>query len=80
VNSLSELKPTRTLDCIGLFCPIPVFQTRQALDKLSKGEILEVMADDPAAEGDIQSLAKRLTVTILKIEKEEGKVRIFLQK
>ncbi|MEM2990886.1 MAG: sulfurtransferase TusA family protein [Halobacteria archaeon] len=53
------MKPDRTLDCIGLYCPVPVFKTREEMDKLEAGEILEVLADDPAAEEDIRRWAKR---------------------
>ena len=77
---MSGPEPNQTLDCLGLFCPIPVFQTRQALDKLAKGEILEVLVDDPAAEGDIPSLAKRLNVKILKMDKDANGIRFLLEK
>ena len=40
----------QTLDCIGLYCPIPVLKTRQEMDKLDIGEVLEILADDAAAE------------------------------
>ena len=80
MENLADPKPNQTLDCLGLFCPIPVFQTRQALDKLAKGEILEVLVDDPAAEGDIPSLAKRLNVKILKTDKEVDRIRFLLEK
>ena len=75
-----DREPDQTLDCLGLFCPIPVFQTRQALDKLAKGEILEVLVDDPAAEGDIPSLAKRLDVKVLRMDKEADRIRFLLEK
>ncbi|MCJ7770523.1 sulfurtransferase TusA family protein [Candidatus Bathyarchaeota archaeon] len=77
---MPDPEPNQTLDCLGLFCPIPVFQTRQALDKLAKGEILEVLVDDPAAEGDIPSLAKRLNVKILKMDKDADRIRFLLEK
>jgi TusA-related sulfurtransferase len=80
LNDLPDPEPNQTLDCLGLFCPIPVFQTRQALDKLAKGEILEVLVDDPAAEGDIPSLAKRLNVKILKMDKDVDRIRFLLEK
>ena len=80
MNKLAEPKADRILDCLGLFCPVPVFQTRQALDNLEKGEILEVLVDDPAAEGDIPSLARRLNVKVLSMDKEEKKIRFLLQK
>ena len=75
-----EHKPDHTLDCMGLFCPEPVFQTRQALDKISEGEILEVWADDPATGADLASFAKHLHVKILKIEKREDRIRFLFQK
>jgi TusA-related sulfurtransferase len=46
----------RKLDCLGLYCPEPVFRTRLALDEMEVGETLEVVADDPAADSDIHSL------------------------
>ena len=46
-------KAYQVLDCIGLYCPMPILKTREEIDKLTIGEILEVLADDPAAEPDI---------------------------
>jgi TusA-related sulfurtransferase len=47
---------------------------------LAKGEILEVLVDDPAAEGDIPSLAKRLNVKVLRMDKEVDRIRFLLEK
>lgn len=33
-------KPNKVLDCVGLYCPIPVFNTKEAIDKMTIGEIL----------------------------------------
>ena len=30
-------KPNRKLDCLGLYCPEPVFKTRMELDEMKKG-------------------------------------------
>jgi len=54
------LKPDRVLDCVGLYCPEPVFRTRLALDEMEVGEVLEVTADDPAAEEDIKRVVEGL--------------------
>jgi tRNA 2-thiouridine synthesizing protein A len=70
----------RTLDCIGLYCPIPVLKTRQEMDKIAVGEILEVLADDPAAEADLKAWAKRAGQKILKIEKTNEGWRFLIQK
>jgi len=72
--------PNRTLDCLGLFCPEPVFRVRMELDKMEVGETLEVLADDPAAEEDIKSLCKRLEQEIVSVSKEGNAVRFFIKK
>ena len=37
------------LDAIGALCPIPVLKAQKRLKNLQSGEILNVLADDPAA-------------------------------
>jgi len=44
------VKAARTLNCLGLYCPEPLFQTRENIDQIKPGGILEVITDDPAAE------------------------------
>jgi TusA-related sulfurtransferase len=73
-------KPDRTLDCIGLYCPEPVFKTRLELDEMKVGETLEVLADDPAAESDITSLVKNLGQELASIVKKGDQVQIVIKK
>ena len=73
-------KPDRTVDCLGLFCPEPVFRVRMELDNMKVGEIIEVLADDPAAEEDIKSLCKRLGQEILSMAKEDSRIRFVIKK
>jgi len=73
-------RPNRALDCVGLYCPEPVFRTRLELDKMAAGEVLEVVADDPAAEEDIKSLVKRTGHEMLKLSKEGGVLRFLIKK
>lgn len=45
--------PTDTvLDTCGLLCPLPVLKARKRLSALQSGEVLRVLADDPAARID----------------------------
>lgn len=73
-------KPARTLDCIGLYCPQPLLQTRLTVDAMAVGELLEVLADDPAAEEDIRRFAKRSGHEIVALEKKEGHLRFLIRK
>jgi tRNA 2-thiouridine synthesizing protein A len=74
------IKADRTLDCVGLFCPEPVFKTRMQLDEMEIGETLEVTADDPAAKSDIENLAENLGQEILESVQEGDVTRIILKK
>jgi len=75
-----KIKPDKTLDCIGLHCPEPVFRTRVELDKMKPREILEVLADDPAAKEDIRSLIKRIGDELLELEERGGRFRFIIRK
>ena len=75
-----QIKPDRNLDCVGLYCPEPVFRTRQAIDKLGVGEVLEVIADDPASEEDIPRLVKRLGLELIEMRKEKDQFRFIIKK
>jgi TusA-related sulfurtransferase len=44
------------------------------------GEILEVIADDPASEEDIKSLVKRIGYELLTITKEGSTFRFLIRK
>lgn len=75
-----QTKPNRTLDCLGLYCPEPVFRVRLELDKMKPGEVLEVLADDPAAEEDVKSLVKRLEQQLINLKKEGNTLRFLIKK
>jgi tRNA 2-thiouridine synthesizing protein A len=77
---MSKIQANRKLDCLGLFCPEPVFQTRMEIDQLQKGEILEVIADDPAAEEDIKRLVKTLGQELVDFSKEDGRLRFLIKR
>ena len=79
-DSSSARRAHQILDCIGLYCPMPVLKTRQEMDKLAIGEILEVLADDPAAEEDLKAWAKRTGQKMLEIEKTDLGMRFLILK
>ena len=74
------LESDKEIDCIGIFCPEPIFRTRRALDELEKGQVLKVTADDPAAEEDLKRLAKRLEFEVLEITHDGDEVTFYIKK
>jgi TusA-related sulfurtransferase len=77
ISMSSEIVADAELDCVGLYCPMPIAMTKEEIDKLQVGQVLKVEADDPAAEEDIKRWAKRTGHEILKFEKE-GTILTFL--
>lgn len=41
------------LDCLGQRCPLPVIRLAQNIGGVGVGEVITVLADDPAAANDI---------------------------
>ena len=76
----SEIIPDAELDCVGLYCPVPIARTKQEIDKLETGQVLKVEADDPAAEEDIKSWARRTGHEIVKLVKDATIVTFFIRK
>jgi len=74
------MKIDKELDCLGLYCPEPIFRTRMALDQMEKGQVLKVVADDPAAEEDLKRLSERLGHEVLDIEREGDRVVLYIKK
>jgi tRNA 2-thiouridine synthesizing protein A len=73
---MSEIVADAELDCVGLFCPMPIAKTKDEIENIDIGQVLKVDADDPAAEEDIARWAKRTGHQILKFEKS-GNIMTF---
>jgi TusA-related sulfurtransferase len=72
--------PDVKLDCLGLFCPMPVLKTRDAMKQMTPGQVLEMTSDDPASEADMTSWATRTGHELLEIERDGAVYRFLLRK
>ncbi len=77
---MPDTSAAMTLDCVGLYCPEPLFQTRESIDSIEVGEILEVFADDPAAEEDLTRFAKRAGHEIVSCNNDDGHLRLLIRR
>ncbi|MBM5804945.1 MAG: sulfurtransferase TusA family protein [Candidatus Verstraetearchaeota archaeon] len=68
------------LDLRGLYCPIPVLRTREGIEKVKVGDLLKVMADDPAAEEDLKRWAKRAGQEVVDVKKEGEDVIVTIRR
>lgn len=72
--------PARSLDLRGLLCPEPLLRTKLQLDALKRGDVLEVVADDPAAEYDIKTWARQASQQLLSVKRDGSALRFLIQK
>ena len=75
-----SLVADRKLDCVGLFCPMPILKTRDALKGMTVGQVLEMTSDDPASEADMKSWTARTGHDLLEIEKNGAVFRFVVRK
>ncbi|MEM0322180.1 MAG: sulfurtransferase TusA family protein [Thermoprotei archaeon] len=68
----STTKASKVLDARGLMCPMPVVKTGQAIKEIGLGEVLEVIATDPASKPDITAWAKMTGNEVISVEERPG--------
>ena len=68
------------VDCVGLYCPMPVMRAKEEIDQLKPGELMELIADDPASLEDMKSWAKRSGHQLLKVTEDGQEYRFVIQK
>jgi TusA-related sulfurtransferase len=72
--------PAKTIDARGLFCPEPVFRTKIEMERLSIGDMLRVVSDDPESEEDISRWVKRSGHELLSLNKSEKDLEFVIKK
>lgn len=75
-----SMSVNKKLDARGLFCPEPVFRTKIEVEKMTVGEVLTVLADDPNAEEDISRWVKRNGHELLSLQKKESELEFSIKK
>jgi tRNA 2-thiouridine synthesizing protein A len=68
------------IDCLGLFCPMPILKTREAMKALRIGQILEMVSDDPASEPDMRSWSAKTGHELLEIDRNGAIYRFVIRK
>lgn len=77
---MSDIIANAELDCVGLFCPMPIARTKEEIENIEVGQVLKVDADDPAAEEDIVRWAKRSGHQVLKFEKSGSTMTFWIKR
>ncbi len=69
-----------TLDCIGLYCPMPIAKTAEKMKQLKPGTVLEILADDKGIKQDIPAWCKITGNEFLGLEEDKGQYKVYVKK
>lgn len=71
---------TRLLDCRGLFCPVPIVRTADAMKRMAEGEEVELLADDPGVPGDLRAWCRGAGHELVSLTQEPGLITSRVRK
>ena len=74
------LIPDKQIDCTGLFCPMPIVKTREAIRDMEPGSLLAMLSDDPASDADIRSWSQITGHDLLDVSRQDGVYRFLVRK
>ena len=76
----SEENVAHEVDAIGLQCPGPIIQLKQAIDKINHGETVLIKVSDPGFANDVKAWCERTGNKLLKLEEKDGIFEAIIQK
>ncbi|AWL13425.1 Sulfurtransferase TusA like protein [Saliniradius amylolyticus] len=76
----SESNADRQLDTLGLRCPEPVMMVRKTIRTMEDGELLLVIADDPATTRDIPGFCQFMDHQLVSSDTEQAPYRYWIRK
>lgn len=76
----TKIAYTAELDARDLRCPLPLLKAKHAMRSLQEGEVLRVMATDPAAPRDFQTWERLSQHRLLHVQEEQAHYILYMQK
>ena len=77
---MADYTVTKTLDCKGLACPMPIVRLSQEIAKVKVGEVIEMLTTDPGSLADVPSWAKSTGNVVLEKKQESGVIHFFVKR
>jgi tRNA 2-thiouridine synthesizing protein A len=70
----------RELDARGLNCPLPVLRAKKALNEMTAGQVLKIVATDPGSVKDFQAFSKQTGNELLSHDVSQKDFTFFLKR
>jgi len=68
------------LDATGLNCPLPILRAKKALNGMTAGQVLHIIATDPGSVKDFEAFAKQTGNDLVESKEEGGKFTFLIKK
>ncbi len=68
------------VDCRGVLCPMPIIRLREQMDKAQPGQIIHLVATDPASVHDMPAFARNTGNELLETVKGDGVFEFYFRK
>lgn len=77
----SELPPVSSvLDTFGLLCPMPIIKTAARIKEMQKGQVLEILSDDPGIQEDLPAWCTSSGNELIRIDESDGEFQAYVRK
>lgn len=70
----------QVLDASGLNCPMPILKTKKALNKMSAGQVLEVISTDAGSVKDIEAFCSQTGNILSSVAEVDGKYLFTIER
>ncbi|HET9500541.1 MAG TPA: sulfurtransferase TusA family protein [Marmoricola sp.] len=68
------------LDCRGMICPRPIIELGRHIDDVAPGQVIAVLADDPAAAVDVPAWCRMRAHEYVGVGVDEGTPAYFVRR
>jgi tRNA 2-thiouridine synthesizing protein A len=75
-----ESNAERVLDTRGLNCPMPILKAKKALNEMTGGSLLKVLATDPGAVRDFEYFCRHTGHQLMESTESEGEFRFLIRR
>lgn len=76
---IEQFKINDTLDTSGLYCPEPIMMMHNRVREMAPGQVLEIVATDPATTRDVPKFCTFLGHELIDQREEEGIWRYYIR-
>jgi tRNA 2-thiouridine synthesizing protein A len=74
------LQIDREVDARGLNCPLPILRTKKTLNDMASGQIVRILATDPASVRDFEAFARQTGNQLVQQSQQDGAFVFLLRR